>query len=206
MSFFEPPPPPPEPEPQPRPPQWMGPPGNAVGAVVPLGLVLARTDDVAVAVGGVVAYPNGLELSLAVRTRRVLEGPLHLPYHPHRRRDPLAPDVFRFGVQFADGRKATTLGEPFGRAFAEEAPDIVLISHGGGGGGRRWDQSFWLWPLPPAGTLSFVCEWPAFGIELTRHDIDADLVLEAAARAVVLWPEDDDGDDDAYTVQLLGSD
>jgi len=45
------------------------------------------------------------------------------------------------------------------------------------------------WPLPPAGPLEFVCEWPAFGIAESRAGIDARLILDAARHSVRLWPE-----------------
>lgn len=59
-----------------------------------------------------------------------------------------------------------------------------------GGGGQRYSQSFWLWPLPPGGPFSFVCEWPALDIGLTRVEVDSALFREAAARTRTLW---DDG-------------
>jgi hypothetical protein len=61
---------------------------------------------------------------------------------------------------------------------------------GGGGGGGRWRQDFWVWPLPPAGSLAFVCEWPAAGIALSRADTDAQQLLDGAARAVALFPDE----------------
>jgi hypothetical protein len=48
------------------------------------------------------------------------------------------------------------------------------------------------WPLPPP--LALVCEWPAAGIPLTRQDIDAGKVREAAQRAQVIF-EDHPGAD-----------
>ena len=33
-----------------------------------------------------------------------------------------------------------------------------------GGGPRSAFWRWWAWPLPPAGPLEFVCEWPALGI------------------------------------------
>jgi hypothetical protein len=43
-----------------------------------------------------------------------------------------------------------------------------------------------MWPLPPDGPLSFVCEWPVAGVELTRTEIDAALIIAAASRAQVI--------------------
>jgi hypothetical protein len=47
----------------------------------------------------------------------------------------------------------------------------------------------WVWGLPPPGQLAFVCEWPARNIPETRVEIEAGLVLEAASRAVPIWPD-----------------
>ena len=80
----------------------------------------------------------------------------------------------------------------------------VLVQHGGGGGGRRWDQDYWVWPLPPPGSLAFVCEWPAVGIPESRAETDAGQVLEAAQRSVVLWPESD-GQTGSGSVSTMGS-
>ena len=68
----------------------------------------------------------------------------------------------------------------------------MLFPDGGGGGGRRYDMRYWVWPLPPPGPVAFVCEWPAFGIPESRAELDARLILDAAARAVESWPEDGD--------------
>jgi hypothetical protein len=48
-----------------------------------------------------------------------------------------------------------------------------------------------VWPLPPAGSLEFICQWPVYGIGETRIGIDGQLILDAARRSVQLWPEDD---------------
>src|SRR5205085_6825429 len=42
--------------------------------------------------------------------------------------------------------------------------------------------------LPPSGQLSVVCEWPAAGIPLVRHSVDAQLILDAAERARTIFP------------------
>ena len=87
------------------------------------------------------------------------------------------------------------------RQGPEERPQgPVLMPRGGGGGGRRWDVSFWLWPLPKDEPFALVLEWPARGIELTRYEIAVAPIAAAAARCEELWP--DGGGDDAST-QLL---
>jgi hypothetical protein len=111
------------------------------------------------------------------------------PFHRPRQGSELPPEILRLGVQFADGAKATNLGMPFFPQGPDERPrGPILMPRGGGGGGRRWDVSFWLWPLPPRGQLTLVCEWPARAVELTRVEIDAGTLIEAAERAAPLWP------------------
>ena len=101
----------------------------------------------------------------------------------------MADDFLRFGVQFPDGRKATTLDRPPYDPEGQEPDRPVLRQHGGGGGGAAWDMEHWLWPLPPAGPFAFVCEWRGRGIAESRAKIDAASILEAAGRAVPLWPD-----------------
>ena len=191
MSFFEPPPPPPEPPPGPPPPEWIGPPDNELPSTFPLDLVVVRNDELAIFVHSGRAYTRGFEFALALQTKE-----------PRERRDghmmrwhagpgaTFDDDVLRFGIAYADGRKATVFDpHPWWRDPERPAtPDIVLMQRGGGGGGASWDFRFWAWPLPADGPLEFVAEWPAEGIELTRAAVDSAVVREAAARAVTLWP------------------
>ena len=110
----------------------------------------------------------------------------------------LSEEFLRFGVEFADGRKATNVGmrlPPEGastllvsaKSSGDKPASRVLWQRGGGGNGTRYSQTFWLWPLPPQGPLAFVCEWPAEEVEVSRAEIDATPILEAAARALIFW-------------------
>jgi hypothetical protein len=137
MSFFEPPPPPPAPpETGHRRPDWLGPPANVLPGLVPVELLVARTDEAAVAVSGIRAYPNGFGFLVSVRLRRAAAGqeldpfPFDGPFDGDR----LADTFLRFGVQFADGAKATNL-----RLRVAGPPD----RRGPRGAGRR--------PDPPGG-------------------------------------------------------
>lgn len=198
MSFFDAPP-PPEPEPQPfSQPSWLGPPQNMLGAPVPLRLLLARTERAVAALTGCDAYPNGVAFDFALRLRpdsltiaerrALMHGGLFHRVGPVEG-DELPPELFRFGVLFADGRKATSVNDR--RAFmGQDEPDgPFLMPRGGGGGELSWNMDFWLWPLPPAGPLTFVVEWPALGIAETRVESDATAIVEAAATTETLWPE-----------------
>jgi hypothetical protein len=96
----------------------------------------------------------------------------------------------RFGVGFADGRKATNLHQR--RDFDEgpaPAPPTLRLVRWEGYDLLAWEVVVWVWGLPPLGRLAFVGEWPARGILETRAELDASLVLEAAGRALPLWPD-----------------
>jgi len=203
MAFFDSPPPPPE-EFDSLPPEWSGPPDNFLGAPLALRVVLARTPDIVIAITDGSVFPTGAAFRLSLRMRSMSDDlPDALreammmggPFHSHRHRfgsrsDPtqIPPEQLRFGLQFSDGRKATSLGGPH---WGEESPSgPLLMPTGGGGGLRSWDMSYWLWPLPPRGPLEFVVEWPVANIPLTRTKIDGSLIVDAASEAEELWPQE----------------
>jgi hypothetical protein len=181
------------PAPAPAPPRrhhpWEPPEAEFPGIVPIRTLLLVRTDQAAVAVTGLSAFSAGIEIFLTARIRPSAGQPgEHLPGDPH---DPAASRrSFRFGLQFSDGGKAA--GSPGGRRDRDSEPaGPVLYPIAGGGGPHSFVSRWWSWPLPPAGPLEFVCEWPAFGIAESRAGIDAELILDAAGRSVSLWPEDE---------------
>jgi hypothetical protein len=215
MSFFEPPPPPPEPpEHEHRQPPWAGPPDNVLPGVVAVQLFVARTQDTVVAVTGIRAYPDGLGFTLSLRLRRMGahdewwlgSGPLDDPfgYGPFAG-GRLREEFLRFGVRFADGRKATNLSGPPLPHDDQDPQAPVLMLGGGGGGGRSWDVDYWLWPLPPPGTLEFVCAWPARHIPESCVEVDTGPILQAAGRAVSLWPDDTDPGEGGWTGRTWGT-
>ena len=199
--FFEPLPSVPERK-QPAQPPWIGPSEAELGAAVPLRAMLASGKDVVIALTDCVAYSSGFEIGISVRSREPIENNMMGWGRPPEPGKALPDDLLRIGVQFADSRKATTIG-PHGAQFEEflaavregreaqppEGP--LMMQRGGGGGGRRWDQRYWVWTLPPRGTLAIACEWPAKGIPLTMHEVDADLIRDAAAKSTRLWEEGD---------------
>jgi hypothetical protein len=185
MSFFEPP--PWRPESQYQAPGWVLPPEHVLPGVVPVELLMLRTNDRAVLFTDLLAYPTGFAFTLSVRLRHDIPQP-----HPGVG-DVEEPDEFgdhypRFGVEFADGRTATNhSNRPPDFEDQEPDPPTLTMTHGEGGG-RGWNSHQWVWGLPPPGPLVFVCDWPARQLEASR-EVDARLVLDAAARAVALWPE-----------------
>jgi hypothetical protein len=190
VSFFEPPPPSTERQPPGRQPAWVAPPENEIGAAVPLRLLFATTDKLAVAIIDAVAYTTGFALRLAIRFH-----PEAAEFDPHELMRQLhggmrgsTADGLRFGVEFADGRKATNLGPR--RPPSEEPPEISLAHHGGGGGGNRgWQTGYWIYPLPPPGPMTLAMAWSGRDIPEETHTIDAAPIIGAAAESIILWED-----------------
>jgi hypothetical protein len=169
-----------EPEPPWRHHPW-NPPQAAFPGVVPTDPIqLGRTEQVAVAITALSAYPNGFEVFITARIRPHTPGDLAA-----------ARKSFRFGLQLADGTKV--ISDHGGRRPGPDSEPAgpILRPFMGGGGPYSHFSRWWAWPLPPSGPLEFVCEWPDFGIGETRTALDARLILDAADRSVQLWPEDE---------------
>jgi hypothetical protein len=148
-----------------------------VPGVVPVELLVARTDTHAVLVDGLLVYPTGFDFDLAVR---------HRPGYPRHYEHRWGYDL-RLEVRFADGRTADNDPRRWPRPSGDQPPDPPLLyqSTNGPDGGHVW-----LWGLPPPGPLTFACEWPAQQIPPSQAVLDAGLVLEAASRATSLWPDE----------------
>ncbi|MGX6449004.1 hypothetical protein ACVU7I_13190 [Patulibacter sp. S7RM1-6] len=182
--------PPPEPFPEDAPRQaapWEGPPFGDVPGVVPVELVLAQNADVAIVVESIAAYPTGLHLDL-VAVSRVDDRGVGILRYPSGDVDDTEDVALRFGVEYADGRRATSLDPWAPRGGADGAP--VLRSPGGSGSDHRRATDYWLWPLPEAGDLDLVVEWPVHGIPLTRRTVDGDALRAAAGRARRIFSAD----------------
>lgn len=191
-AFFERPAPVKDPGPPAPSPPWTGPPHGMLPGVAALELVLASNNRAAVYIARCAAYPTGFELEVRVVVpvgTDELDPSLNGVYHRPGRGSTYE-EMLRFGIAFSDGRKATNVGGPGPGHGPGEPTGPVLRGMGGSGGGGRWRQDFWVWPLPPPGPVGFVCEWPAAGIPLSRHEIDAQILLDAAARARGLFPDE----------------
>jgi hypothetical protein len=186
MGFFDAPP-AAEPEPPAQHQPWEPPEAELPGIVPIHTLTVGRTDRIAVAVTGLSAFAEGFEVFVTARVRPAgMAGDREaMPDRGAARRS------FRFGLLLSDGSKV--IGEHGGRGPAHdpEPPGPVLRAFMSGAGPRSHFSRWWAWPLPPAGPLEFVCEWPAFGVAETRAVIDAQLILDAAGRSTRLWPENE---------------
>ncbi|MHB1569983.1 MAG: hypothetical protein ACYC0H_12375 [Solirubrobacteraceae bacterium] len=161
-------------------------------------LPLARSDRAEVYVDYLDAYPEGFELeiraSCSVAYHELARegdesGPD--PFGRHwpmvgEQRDVLPPQLLRVGVQFADGRAATSIGG-HDRPLGGPVMDALRGGGRGRGGESHFHQGYWISPLPPPGPLAVFCEWPAVEIPVVRQEIDARLILDAADTARAMF-------------------
>jgi len=186
LSFFEPIPSPPERRDPGRQSPWFSPPENEFGVSVPIRLVLTQIDELALALVDVVAYSTGFALRLALRVPPGAAGLDQRGFMIHPGPMGSSEEQFRFGVRFADGRKATNLGPwpPPGNA-----PPAISLVQRGGGGGRGWDLGYWVYPLPPPGPVTVAFVWPRGQLAEQSREFDATPIIEAAAASDQLWED-----------------
>ncbi len=155
--------------------------------------MLAQSERVAVCISRLGAYPAGFEFDVVTMTAGDHHELDPMLFHHHQHLRPggaggIPPEMLRLGIEFADGAKVTNTG---GYPPHPRPPDgPIMVSGGGGGSGGHWRQAQWVWPLPAPGPLTLICEWPAMEILLTRSQLDAKAILDAAARAQVIFSDD----------------
>lgn len=189
-------------EPYERQPTWHGPSPDEVGRPIAASFVLARSEAAAVVVQSIRSFSSGCLIAVDYVVRRsqedaaewqdVTEAVFGMPTGRSRRREDES--ALLLGVELSDGTVAR-INDSFD--WRNPGPQARLVStggHGGSGGSERIHGStdLWLRPLPPAPTLDLVCAWTRHGISETRRTIDTTAVLEAAANAHWIWPEDAD--------------
>jgi hypothetical protein len=197
--------------PKPGLPAWSAPPAEEMGATVISRLVLARTPNVAMTLPTIEAFSTGCLINVDIAMRRQTLSSddfqaLQLSVFPHMitglGAGQLPDQLLRFGVRFADGTKATTVGQrldltelpqdpPPGPRLSM-LPDMSLRS-----GDEDADVTIvglWLWPSPPRDGFEFAVEWPSGGIELTIVELDGAAIADAAQQAIPYWPEPPKGE------------
>lgn len=181
-------------------PPWIGPPEDELGAVVPLALVVGRSEKGVVALRHAAVYSTGVTFSFVALARGIdprQSSRLIREQHAFDAEEP-SEYFLRIGLELPDGNRVSNLGvgrgRPGGWASLDEEPSgPVFFEHGGGGssGGRgrvSTSPSFWLWPLPESGTIRVFCEWPIPEIPLASIELDVAPLAAAKERVVPLWP------------------
>ena len=186
---------------QPLRPQWFGPPEDELGAVVPLGLVVGRSDNGLVALQHATVYSTGLSFDVIAAARGLTDAQSSRLFHEQHlfeEDEEPPPGFLRIGLELPDGARVSNLGGRMNRRRhflkPDEEPDgPVFMETGGGGGsagggGVRMNPGFWLWPRPGQGTVRVFCEWPIVEIPLSTVDVDTPELIAATERVVPLWP------------------
>jgi len=161
----------------------MSRPDNEIPVALPLNVLLARTDDAAIALLGLQVYSSGVSFTLTIRARVWSHDDgrgLHEMVFAHGR----GASALLLGVEFADGRRGSNLH----RFGAPDGSDIVFHPGGGNGHDRTVDQEWWLSPLPPEGPVRLVLSCAPLGIEETTTEVDGVAISRAALEVVTLWP------------------
>ena len=177
--------PPPGPAPQRRTGRPWERPDTEFPDVVPIGtLQFDTTGPTAVAVTGLLAYSNGFEFFVTRLVRPDGLGSLIERRPPDPGFPRVSQEIFKVGVEFADGGQAFTGG--WVDMSYDDEPDRPFVYPGGTiTRGHREDGRWWVWPPPPPGRLDFICR---LGEAETRISMDAQLILDASQRSVPAWP------------------
>ena len=188
MSFFDDPEPLAPSEPRPIRPPWAGPPDGMLPGLTCERLVLFSNGQHLLVVDQFAAYPTGVQFSMRLLASEERGDIPHPPWEMHYPGNPPGdPGFLSIGILFADGQKWSNR-KP--QVLDADFDGPILFALGGGGGGGEWEMDQWLWPLPPAGGLTFVVAWPAFDIKETRLMMSASPLIEAASRAQIVWPQE----------------
>ncbi|MFD1546103.1 hypothetical protein [Nonomuraea guangzhouensis] len=194
--------------PKPGLPGWYAPPAGEMGVAWVSGLLLARSENVAITLPTIQAFRTGCLMNVNIDLRRHALSPdeftaLSMSVFPNMiagaRAGQLPDSLLRFGVRFADGTKATTVGQRLdGTPPPQGPPPGPRLSWLLGGFSQRSGDEdsglttigLWLWPLPPVEIFELGVEWPAGGIELSIVALDGSAIVAAAQQAPPpYWPD-----------------
>jgi hypothetical protein len=156
-------------------PPWEAPPVGVVPGVATTAVIMGRSPETLVALTCFRCYPDGIQLSLMVRTRQRADA-------LERAVDIDNPGRLDWSVRHPDGSVARP--DYFG-AGRPAGPTLVPLS--GYGTDTTLDLGFWLWPLPVAGPLTLECAWPDRDLAAVTTSVDVGPLRDAAAHAVVAW-------------------
>ncbi|MFW0873073.1 hypothetical protein [Rhodococcoides corynebacterioides] len=160
---------------RPAAPPFRGIPTNEIPSPVPLHLMLARTDEIAVWMAGVNVFSTCLTFTVEARTTvtdRLLD------MYGFGKPQPAHTPQMLLGFEASNGTRATNLP---GRSTG-------LRANGGSGSDGQGRIDMILHPVPPSGPLQVYFAWPHFGIDETRHTLDAEPFAAAAEQVIKLWP------------------
>lgn len=158
--------------------RFRGIPTNEIPAHVPLHLVLARTETIAVWLTGAHVYSTCVTFTAEARVR---SSDRLLGMYGFGKPEAGNTPPMLLGFEDSEGVRATNLP---GRRTG-------LSANGGGGNGSTGRVGLILRPVPPPGPLTVHFAWPHFGIAETEHVLAGAHFAEAAEYVVALWDQED---------------
>jgi len=175
-------------------PRW-GTPDDELGVALPVRLLVAATSKASVVLYDLIAYSAGFEFLLGLRYsgRDPRVDPMSGERYYYAGED--TDRCFRFGVEYADGTRITSVDRVAGvlDKRPEDFPRLVRLLAGGGGDtqSRNLLYRWWVDGLPSPGRVVIAVEWPAADISFKRLDlIDGSVLASAGAQQSKLWPAD----------------
>jgi hypothetical protein len=160
--------------------RWEGPPPSlsrehgVLPGLVDLSLVMARAERVVLVLGPIEVWPSGALIRLSVVAREpgtALLRALDPEIYAEAGRSWPPPELLRFGVEYADGRRVTNLTDTFPPRV--DAAGILLFHRGESGGSGGFESEYWLSPVPPPGDVIVACQWPEYDIAETHPRLPA---------------------------------
>jgi hypothetical protein len=153
--------------------------------------VLFHTADAVLVFDHFDVYRHGIRFRIELQLRERNEQVEDWPWEPfealRRARGGGLPDeLLRLGVVFSDGSRWSNIDARTAGIEPASGPTLEFLD--GGGSEIDWNANAWLAPIPPAGPLTFIAEWPLYGIAETQVTIDAAELTQAADRVEDLWP------------------
>jgi hypothetical protein len=175
-------------------PVWL-PADDEIGVSAGTRAVLLSDERRALALVDCVAYSKGFEFTISYRSRDDVP-PRMLHIHP-----PSSPfDELSVSIVYHDGARAASvehgidaMRRHYQAAYEGKDPPMpagpIVMPQRGGGGGKRYEYSFWCWPLPPEGRMTLTVQWDRADIPSTTVEIDTSAIRQAGLSSGKLWTE-----------------
>jgi hypothetical protein len=143
---------------------------------VPIRRSVVASDGLEISLLNVVAFSSGFAFEIDIQGDSAKAYDVHgLEYFEGGPAD----SVFRFGIELANGQRATNLDRVTGTK--RSGMGLIVYSTASRPGGRT--VNVWSWPLPPGRHAAFVCDWIVLGVDFSRVQLDATAIRAAGRRS-----------------------
>ncbi len=157
-------------------------------ATLDLNQLVTRTDRATMTLERVAAHARGCELAFRIvvdvagltprqekQARRAVDG-----YSRATTPDAIGSGRLSVALEFSDGRAAPFSDDTGALPHSGPAVTDCQTSTYAEGAAEVAEETFWTWPLPPAGPVTVFVEWPAVGIGPSSVTLDGAAIVAAA--------------------------